>query len=73
MQLQNQIYFKNNIKEYNYLKENSWYIKDLNRGIKNYEDFVKEMKVKYKERTTDKINSALDNIGVISSVLDVLK
>ena len=73
MQLQNQIYFKNNIKEYNYLKENSWYIKDLNRGIKNYEDFVKDMKVKYKERTTDKINSALDNIGVISSVLDVLK
>ena len=73
MQLQNQIYFKNNIKEYNYLKENSWYIKDLNRGVKNYEDFVKEMKVKYKERTTDKINSALDNIGVISSVLDVLK
>ena len=73
MQLQNQIYFKNNIKEYNYLKENSWYIKDLNRGIKNYEDFVKDMKVKYKERTTDKINSALDNISVISSVLDVLK
>ena len=73
MQLYNQIYFKNNIKEYNYLKENSWYFKYLNRGTKNYNDFVKDMKVKYKERATDKLSSAIDNIDIISSIIDTIK
>lgn len=72
MQLYNQISFKENIKEYNYLKLNSWYIKELNRGTKNYNDFVNDMKIMYKERATDKINNAIDNMNLITSVLDVL-
>ena len=73
MQLPNIIAFRENEKEYNYLKQNSWYFKDLNRGVKNYPQFVQDMKVKYKERTTDKLNNMIDNIDMISSVLDIFK
>ena len=73
MQLPNIMAFKENIKEYDYLKANSDYFKDLNRGTKNFNNFVSEMKVKYKERTTDKLASAIDNMEMVTSILDVFK
>lgn len=73
MQLPNIMAFKENEKEYNYLKLNSYYFKELNRGEKNFNNFVTDMKVKYKERTTDKLASAIDNIEMVSSILDVFK
>lgn len=73
MQLVNIVAFQENEKEYNYLKNNSWYYKDLNRGTKNFANFVADMKVKYKERTTDKLTNAIDNIEMVSSILDVFK
>lgn len=73
MQLYNQMAFRENPKLYNYLKANSYYFKALNRDAINYKNFEKDMKIKYKERTTDKLNSAVDNIELISSVLSALK
>ena len=35
-----QMAFRSNVKDYNRLKENSYYIKDLNRGIIDYKNFV---------------------------------
>ena len=45
-----------------YLKENSDWIKYLNRNPKNYALFKNEIKTKYKLRKTDKINNAIDSI-----------
>ena len=73
MTIKEQLLFKNNPKEYQYLKENSWYIKYLNRGIIDYNTFKNEMKKQYKERISDKLENAVDNIDLISSVLDILK
>ena len=73
MELKEQIQFKNNPKYYQYLKENSNYIKLLNRGVINYQIFTNEMKKIYKERVTDKLESVVDNIDIINSVLDILK
>lgn len=73
MQLSIQMEFRKNIKEYNYLKENSYFFKELNRGTINFAKFNEAMKEKYKERISDKINSVVDNIDLISSVLNVLK
>ncbi len=73
MELANIIAFRENEKNYNYLKANSWYFKELNRRTKNYNDFATEMKAKYKERTSDKLVNVIDNIDMISSVLNVLK
>lgn len=73
MQLYLQMQFRENPKEYNHLKENSYFIKDLNRGNIDFKSFVGSMKTIYKERTTDKLESIIDNMDLISSVLNVLK
>ncbi len=73
MQLKQQVELKENIKYYNYLKENSYFIKDFNRGVIDVKAFARLMKEKYKERVTDKLNNAVDNMELISSVLDILK
>ena len=64
---------KQNPKIYELLKHNSYYIKQLNRNPNNYKIFIKDMKEKYKLRATDKINEAIDNIDLVSNILDALK
>lgn len=56
-----------------YLDENSTYIKYLNRNPEYYKDFIRKMKVLYKERPTDKLNDAINTIDIVSSLLDTLK
>ena len=65
--------FKNNPKMYDYLKQNSYYFKQLDRGTITFKQFSSEMKEKYKQRMTDKISNAVDHINLVSSVLEVLK
>lgn len=73
MQLYYQLSFRNSQKDYIHLKENSYYIKDFNRGTIDLKKFQENMKIVYKERMTDKINNVVENIDLISSVLNVLK
>ena len=73
MQLHYQLSFQNSQKDYIHLKENSYYIKDFNRGTIDFKKFQENMKIVYKERMTDKINNVVENIDLISSVLNVLK
>jgi hypothetical protein len=73
MQIYLQMQFRENDKSYRQLKENSYYFKELNRGLIDYKKFNEDMKIKYKERVTDKINNVVENMDLISSVLDVLK
>ena len=56
----------------NHLKEHSYWLKELNRNPSSINTFIKQMKIVYKERTTDKINSAIDNIDIISSIIDTI-
>ena len=55
------------------LKENSEWIKYLNRDPRKYEEFVAVMKEKYRLRKTDKINDVIDNIDLISNLFHALK
>ena len=73
MQLHLQMAFKNNPKEYMRLKEHSYSIKELNRGNIDYKVFTENMKKTYNERLSDKINNVVENIDLISSVLNILK
>lgn len=73
MRLFNIINFKEKQDLYNLLKLNSSYIKDLNRGTMDYKGFDNIMKTKYKKRTTDKVSSLIENMDLVSSVLDILK
>ena len=60
-------------KYYEYLKENSHYIKILNRDPNKYKEFKEYIKTKYHLRITDKISTAIDDIELISSVIETLK
>lgn len=71
LDIQNKIKFEKNM--YQYLKENSFWVKELNRDGSNYSKFVEAMKDKYHLRTTDKISDAIDNIDLISSFLSAFK
>jgi len=73
MQLSVQMELEKNPKMANYLKLNSYWYKELNRNPANYKRFVEEMKIKYKLRTTDKVSEVIDNIDLISTVLQTLK
>lgn len=58
---------------YNYLKENSEWVKVLRRHPEKYNDFVKYVKEKYHLRAQDKVNNAVNNMGVLSEVLSSIK
>lgn len=60
-------------KYYNYLKENSEWVKVLRRHPEKYNDFIKFVKEKYHLRVQDKVNNAINNMGVLSEVLSSIK
>lgn len=59
-------------KYYDYLKENSFFIKDLNRNPNNYKNFKEFVKDKYHLRVTDKVSNVIDDIELVSSVISTL-
>ena len=62
-----------NPKLLSHLMEQSYWIKELNRNPNSFKTFNNQMKVIYKERTSDKINNAIDGIEMISSLIDMTK
>ncbi len=56
-----------------YLRSNSYWYKTLNRNPERLNDFVSEVKEKYKLRTTDKINNIIDKIDMVSKFINVLR
>ena len=73
MQLETILELKKDPKMWDLLKQNSYWLKELNRDSLNVKKFKEDMKIKYKLRTTDKISDAIDNIDLISNVLSALK
>ena len=56
-----------------FLRENSYWYKYLNRSNAYLKPFISDMKDKYKLKTTDKINKLTNNISMVRAFLDVLK
>ena len=56
-----------------FLRENSYWYKYLNRSNIYYKDFINNMKRKYKLTTEDKINKVINNINMLNTFLEVLK
>lgn len=56
-----------------YLRTNSYWYKILNRNPEMIDNFIKEVKEKYKLRTTDKINDIIEKIDMISKFMNVLR
>ena len=56
-----------------YLRTNSYWYKTLNRNPLMIDNFIREVKEKYKLRTTDKINDIMDKVDMISKFINVLR
>ena len=55
-----------------YLKQNSNYIKEINRNPEYYKEFKKIIKEKYKLRLTDKISEVVNDIELISNIISTI-
>ena len=66
-------YIKNNPLIYNYLRENSTWYKELNRGSDVLKIIEEEAKKFYKQTPEDKIEKLSRNIELITSFIDVIK
>ena len=73
MTLISQMKILNTKNYYQYLKENSNWIKELNRHDTNVYNYIEFIKDKYSLRITDKVGDFIDNIDTIQRVLSVLK
>lgn len=60
-------------KMYDYLKQNSFYIKDLNRNPFLYTQFKEYIKDKYHLRLTDKVEGIINDIETVSDIMKVIK
>lgn len=60
-------------KQKQFLRENSYWYKYLNRSNIYYKDFINDMKKKYKLTPQDKLNKVINNINMVSTFLEVLK
>lgn len=73
MEINLQYKIKNTKGYYEYLKDNSWWIKNLSRNPNIFNEYQNYLKDKYELRTSDKISKAIDNIDLISSLLSAIK
>lgn len=72
MSLELQFKIKDNPNYSNFLKENSYWYKFLNRSDSYFKRFEEEVKTAYKLRPTDKISRAIDTFDMIQTVLSTL-
>lgn len=56
-----------------FIREHPIWYKYLNRNPDLFNNMVQDMKEKYKLTTSDRINNALNSIGMLQSLIDVLK
>lgn len=68
MPLEIQFKLKENPLYIKFLRENNIWYKRLIRNPNLFNKFVDDMKVKYKLRTSDKINKVVDTLDVISNL-----
>ena len=73
MTINTQMKILNTKNHYAYLKENSNWIKELNRNDINIKNFFEFTKDNYSLRMTDRVVDFVDNIDMIQKVLSVIK
>ena len=58
---------------YNFFEYEYFIYKYINSNSDLYNNILQDMKEKYKLTTSDRINNALNSIGMLQSLIDVLK
>lgn len=73
MKVSTQVKILNVKNYYEYLKRDSMFIKELNRGEINFVKFDEFVKNKYTLKIGDRVNKALENVENITNLLNLLK
>lgn len=73
MTLELQFKIKNNPMYQEFLRENSYWYKTLNRSPNLFSEFEERAKERYGTRTTDRIGKLLNTIEMVSSIVSTLK
>ena len=73
MSLDIQFKIKSNPNYIRYLRENSYWYKNLNRNPDSFIIFEQEVKERYGLRSVDKISKALQTFEILSNVISTLK
>ena len=73
MVLDLQFRIKNDERLKQFLRENSYYYKYLNRSPSYLKDVIEDMKDKYELKPSDRINKMVDNISLMNSFLEALR
>ena len=73
MKVSTQVKILNVKNYYDYLKRDSMFIKELNRGEINFVKFDEFVKNKYTLKIGDRVNKALENVENITNLFNMLK
>lgn len=73
MKISTQVKILNVKNYYEYLKRDSMFIKELNRGEINFVKFDEFVKNKYTLKIGDRVNKALENVENITNLFNMLK
>ena len=73
MDIKTQMIIRSNPNLYRFLREESYWYKYLNRSPNYLKDMEQAMKSKYKLTVQDKLEKLNQSMGLIHSLMDVLK
>ena len=73
MTLDAQFKLKGNPNYINYLRQNSYWYKILNRHPEKLKDFIEEAKTYYGLRPTDRLERAVETISLLQNILSTMK
>ena len=73
MLIETRIAIKNNPYYYNFLRDNSYWYKALNRSHDNLKLMDEEVKDYFKLNFSDKLNDLSNKINMISTLIDLIK
>jgi len=60
-------------KHYDYLRSHSYWYKYLNRNKDYYKNFIEEYKKYSRSMTTNKVSDTINNIDMVTNILNVLE
>lgn len=68
-----QIKINNDHKQKEFLHQNSYWYKELNRSALNYKEFYSSFKANKRNEKVTKANSFLETIDTVNTILKILK
>ncbi len=73
MSLETQFTLKSHEQYITYLRSHSYWYKELNRNPEKLRDFIEEVRIFYKLRTSDRIEKAIETVEFLESILSTMQ